>query len=190
MNIKPLPKFVTLFIAALLVFTSVNTVYASSRSQDGAITGPPPCQTEKKGHNGFCSNTEGQQDWVMVSLELEDSKSLFATETTYRSGWSAVDWDITGGTSPTLWIYGTHNSGSDLWETDIWVDGTLKKTTMTGYADDCIKHTSGKSAVCATDMQGSTIPLTKYRADSTHHFHTAGYVDSDFNTSKTFTFTG
>lgn len=74
----------------------------------------------------------------------------------------------------------THESTSDLWEEEIWVDGTLKVTTDTSPRELCTQHTTGNRAVCNTKFF-QIIPRT-IRGDSFHHFKKAGYADSNFNT--------
>lgn len=68
-----------------------------------------------------------------------------------------------------------HDSQSDLFEQEIWVDGCLKyrgNPTWQVCDDD---HTSGFIAHADTSLPGCF--LCSFEAKSWHHFHTPGYRD-------------
>lgn len=77
--------------------------------------------------------------------------------------------------------YGYHNSESDLSEEQIWADGRLKITTDSGWRVLCSDHKSGVRAECSTQFF-QLLPRT-IKAETNHHFHKSGYIDSDFKTS-------
>lgn len=70
---------------------------------------------------------------------------------------------------------GDHDSESELFENDIWVDGCIKRTGNSTWADCDSDRTSGHIAHADTYMSGTY--GWQYTAKSWHHFHTTGYVD-------------
>lgn len=73
---------------------------------------------------------------------------------------------------------GGHQSGSDLWEEQIWADGFLKVTTDPSWRTICSNHTSGTYAYCSTSFF-HLLPRT-INAKTNHFFHKSGYYDHFF----------
>jgi hypothetical protein len=76
---------------------------------------------------------------------------------------------------------GGHQSGSDLWESEIWVDGFLKITNDSSWRASCSQHATGSSAYCVTSFNQLLPRLINGKTN--HHFHMSGYVDQNFSTA-------
>jgi len=113
-----------------------------------------------------------------ISSISNSHETMLAAATIYRSGYTDAY-----GTCCTWNLYGSHTSDSDLFESQIWADGYLKYQSQTGWMASCSNRTSGSRAHCNTSFTGWY--QTIY-AETKHHFHTSGYVDSNFTTGDTF----
>lgn len=80
---------------------------------------------------------------------------------------------------------GDHDSESDLFEGQIWVDGCIKIKGNSTWADCDSHRTSGHIAHADTFVSGAY--GTSYTAKSWHHFHTSGYIDWNPTTSDSVT---
>jgi hypothetical protein len=76
---------------------------------------------------------------------------------------------------------GDHDSESPLFEDDIWVDGCIKRTSSSAWADCDSNRTSGHIAHADTYVSGAY--GTQYTAKSWHKFHKSGYIDWNPTTS-------
>ncbi|MBI5822444.1 MAG: hypothetical protein HZB18_00295 [Chloroflexi bacterium] len=77
--------------------------------------------------------------------------------------------------------FGGHQSSSDLWEGEIWVDGFLKISNDANWRASCSNHLSGNYAYCTTSFNQLIARLIK--AKSNHHFHKNNYIDNNFSTA-------
>ena len=152
-----------LVIVLLLSIASANVVLA-----DGGKPPPPTPVVIRQG--GPVVHSE-------PAVPIGDF--LLSAATVYRAGWTDAYW---------VWYYpaniehhGSHNSQSDLVENNIWADGNLKVKGV--VVNSCSSHTGGQYTHCET----SKTYYLKYSitAKSWHYFHTSGYVDQNFTTSKT-----
>jgi hypothetical protein len=133
------------------------------------------------GENGYGVFNPGAIARVGIT-PVEKGLQTAALLTIYRSGSTDAWLDYAQcGTLPCWYHYGSHQSGSDLNETDIWVDGFLKVTTDAGWRTSCSQHTSGFGANCETSFS-HLLPRTIY-GQSNHFMHSSGYVDSSFTTA-------
>lgn len=80
---------------------------------------------------------------------------------------------------------GSHTSESELFESQIHVDGAAKWSWASGWLDSCPNHTTGHLAQCSTQLQEDFCRVWTAMGHSWHYFHTSGYLDSDFQTSDT-----
>ena len=131
----------------------------------------------RPGLNGF-----GELGPEAMAAEIPTMEEGFydkiGAQAIYRSGYTdayGIWWPGSG------WDHiGSHTSDSDLFEDQIWADGYLKQTGVSGWNDSCSNRTNGTRAWCQTKF----FALFNYSiyAETKHHFHTSGYVDSNFTT--------
>jgi hypothetical protein len=161
-------KLFRLLMPALVITLILSGTFVNVASADDGKPPPPTPVVIRQG--GPVVHSE-------PAMPIGDSL-LFAA-TVYRAGWTDAYW---------VWYYplniehhGSHNSQSDLVETNIWADGSLKIKGVTVHS--CANHTSGQYAQCETNK--SYYEKNAITAKSWHYFHTSGYTDQNFTTSKT-----
>jgi len=133
------------------------------------------------GKNGYKVFNKGAIATVNIKSS-ENEFQAFGVLSTYRSGFSDawLDYGVCA-TLPCWYHYGWHESGSDLWEAEIWANGRLKVTTDSNWRATCTgSPTTGTKSSCGTNFS-HILPRT-ISSQTDHHFHTSGYVDDNFTT--------
>ncbi len=103
-----------------------------------------------------------------------------------RSGYSDA-WKRWNGPFSYWEHWGSHSEDSTLYETDISIGGFLRNIAFApnwraSCRDPQLGTMSGSRASCQTTFNDQ---CRNIYAESTHHFHTNGYVDSNFTSGDT-----
>lgn len=186
-----LSKFIPIAMVFFLLGALVSPVLAQGEKPDDPITHNSSSQVRSDlghldprfevGKNGYKVFNIGAIASVNIKSS-DDGNQAFSLLSTYRSGFSDawLDYGVCG-TVPCWYHYGWHESGSDLWEAEIWANGRLKVTTDSSWRATCTgSPTSGDQSSCGTNFS-HLLPRT-IRSETDHHFHTSGYVDDNFTT--------
>jgi len=179
-------KFVSMFVLLALLLSAVPGVVLADEPPpdeplpgavlaDEPVLGPPEGYPADEPWPGAVVHQEAVQP---LDGRAQSSSAGMRPMATYRSGWTDGWYD---------WIYpitirhiGSHNSGSDLVEDQINVDGFMK---ITHYWDDsCSRHISGTAAHCRTEVTANF--YYHFYVESHHSFHKAGYPYTYFETGK------
>lgn len=159
---------------------SVEKIEVNEETETRADIGPK-YEGNVVGQNGYKVFKPGAIVAV-PAISTEAARTLAAAQMRRGStdawlAWSwSFDWKKWG------WDHiASHNSNSDLWEDEIWVDGALKITTDSSWRELCPKHTSGNNAACTTRFF-QVLPRT-IKAESSHYFKKSGFANSSFKSS-------
>jgi hypothetical protein len=133
------------------------------------------------GQNGYKVFNPGAIVAVPIT-GIDDARAIAAAQMRRGStdAWLAWSWNFDW--KKWGWDHiASHNSNSDLWEDEIWVDGALKITTDSSWRELCPNHTSGNNTTCTTRFF-QVLPRT-IKAESSHYFKKSGFVNSSFKSS-------